>query len=99
VGEGVTTEDFAHGRNPHSCRRVFIHRKFSDLRSTVKRVSPAPRLRGDCPTLPLGSVGYETKRTEAGEILIWMERRALDRLDALRRSGEEQRPDLIWWIE
>jgi hypothetical protein len=27
-------------------------------------------------TLPLGSVGYETKRTEKGEIFIWLERRA-----------------------
>jgi hypothetical protein len=34
-------------------------------------------------TLPLGSVGYETKRTDRGEVLIWLERRALDRLDAL----------------
>jgi hypothetical protein len=39
-------------------------------------------------TLPLGSVGYEPKRTEKGEVLIWLERRALDRLDALRHPGE-----------
>jgi hypothetical protein len=39
-------------------------------------------------TLPLGSVGYEAKRTEQGEVLIWLERRALDRLDALRQHGE-----------
>jgi hypothetical protein len=39
-------------------------------------------------TLPIGSVGYEAKRTEEGEVLIWLERRALDRLDALRLRGE-----------
>jgi hypothetical protein len=39
-------------------------------------------------TLPLGSVGYEAKRTDQGEVLIWLERRALDRLDALRQPGE-----------
>ena len=46
------------------------------------------RLCGDGATLPLGSVGYEAKRTDQGEILIWLERRALDRLDALRQPGE-----------
>jgi hypothetical protein len=39
-------------------------------------------------TLPLGSVGYEAKRTDHGGVLIWLERRALDRLDALRHPGE-----------
>jgi hypothetical protein len=39
-------------------------------------------------TLPLGSVGSEAKRTENGEVLIRLERRALDRLDALRQPGE-----------
>jgi hypothetical protein len=39
-------------------------------------------------TLPLGSAGYEAKRTDQGEVLIWLERRALDRLDALRQPGE-----------
>jgi hypothetical protein len=39
-------------------------------------------------TLPLGSVGYEAQRTETGKVFIWLERRAMDRLDALRQSGE-----------
>jgi hypothetical protein len=39
-------------------------------------------------TMPLGSVGYEAKRTDQGEVLIWLERRALDRLDALRQPQE-----------
>jgi hypothetical protein len=38
--------------------------------------------------LPLGSVGYEAKRTDEGEVLIRLERGALDRLDALRQPGE-----------
>jgi hypothetical protein len=36
--------------------------------------------------LPLGSVGYEAKRSDHG--FIWLKRRALDRLDALRHPGE-----------
>jgi hypothetical protein len=39
-------------------------------------------------TLPLGSLGYEAKRTDQGEYLIWLEKRALSRLDALRQPGE-----------
>jgi hypothetical protein len=39
-------------------------------------------------TLPLGTVGYEAKRTDQGEVLLWLERRALDRLDALRQPGD-----------
>jgi hypothetical protein len=39
-------------------------------------------------TLPLGSVGYERQRTEKGEVLIWLERRALGKLDAVRGPGE-----------
>jgi hypothetical protein len=39
-------------------------------------------------TLPLCSVGHEDKRTQMGEVLIWLERHALDRLDALRQLGE-----------
>jgi hypothetical protein len=35
-------------------------------------------------TLPVGSVGCEAKRTERGEVLIWLERHALDCPDALR---------------
>jgi hypothetical protein len=34
--------------------------------------------------VPLGSVGYEAERTEKGEVHIWIERRWLDRLTALR---------------
>ena len=39
-------------------------------------------------TLPLGSVGYAAKRTDNGEVLIELERHALDRLDAQRQPGE-----------
>ena len=39
-------------------------------------------------TLPFGSVGYEAKRGEDRQIFLWLERRALDRLDALRHPGE-----------
>jgi hypothetical protein len=39
-------------------------------------------------TLPLGSVGYEAKRSADGGYFIWLERRALHRLDALRQPGE-----------
>jgi hypothetical protein len=40
------------------------------------------------PRYPFGSVGYDAKRTADGQIFIWLERRALDRLDALRHPGQ-----------
>jgi hypothetical protein len=40
-------------------------------------------------TLPLGSVGYEAQRSDTGKVFIWLERRAMDHLDALRRPGED----------
>jgi hypothetical protein len=39
-------------------------------------------------TLPLGSVSYEAQVTADGGRFIWLERRALDKLDALRQPGE-----------
>ena len=39
-------------------------------------------------TLPLGSVGFEREASATGEVLIWLERAAADRLLALRRPGE-----------
>jgi hypothetical protein len=39
-------------------------------------------------TLPFGTVSYEAKVTADGGRFIWLERRALDRLDALRHPGE-----------
>jgi hypothetical protein len=39
--------------------------------------------------MPLGSVGYESKRTNQGDYFVWLEKRALSRLDALRQPGEE----------
>jgi hypothetical protein len=39
-------------------------------------------------TLPLGSVGDEPERTDQVEVLIWLERRALDQLDALRQPRQ-----------
>jgi hypothetical protein len=40
-------------------------------------------------SLPIGSVAYETQRTAKGGYLIWLERRAMDRLTAARRRGED----------
>jgi hypothetical protein len=40
-------------------------------------------------TLPLGSVGYEAERTENGEIFIWLEEGAVNRLKMLRGPGED----------
>jgi hypothetical protein len=39
-------------------------------------------------TLPLGNVGYETERSEKGEVFIWLEERWLDKLTAMRDPGE-----------
>jgi hypothetical protein len=39
-------------------------------------------------TLPLGSVGYENATNEKGERCVWLEPRVVDRLRALRDSGE-----------
>ena len=41
-----------------------------------------------CATLPLGSVSFENKVNERGCRLIWVERRVVDRLRALRGPGE-----------
>jgi hypothetical protein len=38
-----------------------------------------------CATLPLGSVMFEPEVDAKGERQIWLERHALDRLDALRQ--------------
>jgi hypothetical protein len=40
-------------------------------------------------TLPLGSVGYETERSETGKVFIRIEPQAMDRLTAERRRGED----------
>jgi hypothetical protein len=39
-------------------------------------------------TMVFGSLGYETQRTEKGELHIWLESRIVDRLTALRGKGE-----------
>jgi hypothetical protein len=39
-------------------------------------------------TLPLGSVSYEAEVTADGGRFIWLERFALNKLDALRQPGE-----------
>ena len=39
-------------------------------------------------TLPLGSVGYEAKRSETGKVFIWLDRWAMNRLTAERGRGE-----------
>jgi hypothetical protein len=46
-------------------------------------------------TLPLGSVGYEAKRTDRGEVLMWLDRRVMDRLMAERRDGEDYSDTVI----
>jgi hypothetical protein len=38
--------------------------------------------------LPFGSVSYKAEETADGGRFIWLERRALDHLDALRHPGE-----------
>jgi hypothetical protein len=38
--------------------------------------------------LPFGSVGYEPVLTTKGERLIWVDARAIDKLDALRGPSE-----------
>jgi hypothetical protein len=50
-------------------------------------------------TLPLGSVGYETQRTETGDVFIWLERRARDKLDALRGPGESYSDVILRLVE
>jgi hypothetical protein len=39
-------------------------------------------------TMPLGSVAYEARLTEGGEIDVWLDQRALDRLEELRGATE-----------
>jgi hypothetical protein len=39
-------------------------------------------------TLALGSVGYETERTEKGEVHIWLEERWINKLRHLRGEVE-----------
>jgi hypothetical protein len=41
-----------------------------------------------CATLPLGSVVYEAETNAKGERLIWLERRYVDQLGAMRGPGE-----------
>jgi len=50
-------------------------------------------------TLPLGSVGYEREPGEKGEILIWLERTAADRLSAMRGPGESYSDVILRLIE
>jgi hypothetical protein len=33
-------------------------------------------------TMPVGNVGYETERSERGDVYIWLEERWLDKLTA-----------------
>jgi hypothetical protein len=40
-------------------------------------------------TLPVGSAMYEAKASNDGGRFIWLERRAVDQLYALRQRGEE----------
>jgi hypothetical protein len=46
-------------------------------------------------TLPLGSVGYETERSDTGKVFIWIVRQAMDRLTAERRRGEDLSDTII----
>ena len=48
-------------------------------------------------TLPLGSVSFENAITENGDRLIWLERRWLDRLRALRGRGESYSDVICGW--
>jgi hypothetical protein len=46
-------------------------------------------------TLPLGNVGYETQRTDNGEVHIWLEERWLDKLKAMRGPGQSYSDGII----
>ena len=50
-------------------------------------------------TLPLGSVGYEAEANERGERLIWLEAAMVDRLRAMRGSGESYSDVILRLIE
>jgi hypothetical protein len=39
-------------------------------------------------TLPLGSVSYENASNEKGERYVWLDRKVVNQLRALRRPGE-----------
>jgi hypothetical protein len=39
-------------------------------------------------TLPLGNVSFENQTNEHGDRLVWLDRSVVDRLRALRGSGE-----------
>ena len=49
--------------------------------------------------LPLGRVVYEPELNAEGERLIWVERPALDKLDALRGPGESSSGVILRLVE
>ena len=50
-------------------------------------------------TLPLGSVGYERDLAPNGDQFVWLERRVLDKLTALRGPGESYSDVILRLVE
>jgi hypothetical protein len=46
-------------------------------------------------TLALGSVGYEAQRSDTGKVFIWLDRWAMNRLEAERLRGEDLSDTII----
>ncbi len=51
------------------------------------------------PTLPLETVGYESELTPNGERLIWLEKRWINKLDAIRMPGESYSDVILWLVQ
>jgi len=49
--------------------------------------------------LPLGRIVYEPERNAPGQRLIWVERLALDKLDALRGPSESHSDVILRLVE
>jgi hypothetical protein len=50
-------------------------------------------------TLPLGSVGFERHPADDGQWLVWLERAMVDRLRAMRGSGESYTDVILRLVE
>jgi hypothetical protein len=50
-------------------------------------------------TLPLGSIMYEADLTATGKRLTWVEARIVDRLRALRGTGEDISDTILRMVE
>ncbi len=50
-------------------------------------------------TLPLGTVAHEPEPNAKGERLIWLEERWLNKLDAMRKPGENYSDVILRLVE